>query len=36
MLDLFAIKTSTVQDVSLILSFIKELGEYEKLLHEVD
>ena len=33
--DSFEIKTATVQDVPLILSFIKELAEYEKLLHEV-
>lgn len=31
----FKIKPATVHDVPLILSFIKELAEYEKLLHEV-
>ena len=31
----FEIKPATSEDVSLILSFIKELAEYEKLLHEV-
>ncbi len=35
MTDIFEIKTATVQDVPLILSFIKELAEYEQLLHEV-
>lgn len=35
MIDNFEIKTATIQDVPLILSFIKELAEYEKLLHEV-
>lgn len=29
------IKFATVEDTPLILSFIKELAEYEKLLHEV-
>lgn len=29
------IKPATAQDVPLILSFIKELAEYEKLAHEV-
>ena len=29
------IKCATIKDVPLILSFIKELAEYEKLLHEV-
>lgn len=29
------IKEATIADVSLILQFIKELAEYEKLLHEV-
>lgn len=33
--DKFEIKFATVSDVPLILSFIKELAEYEKLLHEV-
>lgn len=33
--DIFQIKHATVEYVSLILSFIKELAEYEKLLHEV-
>lgn len=31
----FDIKFATVHDVPLILSFIKQLAEYEKLLHEV-
>lgn len=35
MTDIFEIKAATAQDVPLILSFIKELAEYEKLLHEV-
>lgn len=35
MIDQFEIKFATIEDVSLILSFIKELAEYEKLLHEV-
>ncbi|MBV8801407.1 MAG: GNAT family N-acetyltransferase [Gammaproteobacteria bacterium] len=33
--DIFEIKAATAQDVPLILSFIKELAGYEKLLHEV-
>lgn len=35
MADLFEIKPAKMDDVPLILSFIKELAEYEKLLHEV-
>ncbi len=35
MTDSFQIKQATVQDVPLILSFIKDLAEYEKLSHEV-
>lgn len=35
MKDTFEIKPATVNDTSLILSFIKELADYEKLLHEV-
>lgn len=35
MSEAFEIKHATVFDVPLILSFIKELAEYEKLLHEV-
>lgn len=31
----FVIKRASENDVPLILSFIKELAEYEKLLHEV-
>jgi GNAT superfamily N-acetyltransferase len=31
----FEIKFATPEDVPLVLSFIKELAEYEKLLHEV-
>ncbi|MDR3442414.1 MAG: GNAT family N-acetyltransferase [Legionella sp.] len=33
--DVFEIKPATISDVSLILSFIKELAEYEKLSQEV-
>jgi N-acetylglutamate synthase-like GNAT family acetyltransferase len=29
------IKSATISDVPLILQFIKELAEHEKLLHEV-
>ena len=36
MTDKLEIKFATEQDVSLILSFIKELAEYEKLSHEVE
>ena len=32
---MFEIKSATIDDVSLILTFIKELADYEKLLHEV-
>lgn len=35
MVDTFEIKSATIDDVPLILSFIKELAEYEKLAHEV-
>jgi GNAT superfamily N-acetyltransferase len=35
MTDIFEIKAATIKDAPLILSFIKELAEYEKLLHEV-
>ena len=31
----FMIKPATIDDVPLILQFIKDLAEYEKLLHEV-
>jgi GNAT superfamily N-acetyltransferase len=31
----FTIRTATKNDLSLILQFIKQLAEYEKLLHEV-
>lgn len=31
----FTIQQATISDVPLILSFIKELAEYEKLSHEV-
>lgn len=31
----FEIRTATINDVPLILSFIKELADYEKLSHEV-
>lgn len=35
MTDTFEIKEATIEDVPLILSFIKELADYEKLLHQV-
>ena len=35
MTDKFEIKSASIEDAPLILSFIKELAEYEKLLHEV-
>ena len=35
MQKIFNIKPATIEDTALILSFIKELAEYEKLLHEV-
>lgn len=35
MTDSFKIRQARIEDVSLILSFIKELAEYEKLSHEV-
>jgi len=35
MIDIFEIKPATIENVPLILSFIKELAGYEKLLHEV-
>jgi tRNA U34 5-methylaminomethyl-2-thiouridine-forming methyltransferase MnmC len=35
MTNTFTLKPATPNDVPLILSFIKELAEYEKLLHEV-
>jgi len=31
----FTIRKATLDDLSLILAFVKELAEYEKLLHEV-
>ncbi len=31
----FVIRSATIADCELILSFIKELGEYEKLSHEI-
>lgn len=31
----FVIKTATIDDVPIILTLIKELADYEKLLHEV-
>jgi len=31
----FVIREATVEDVPLILNFIRELADYEKLLHEV-
>jgi GNAT superfamily N-acetyltransferase len=33
--NIFEVKSATISDASLILSFIKELAEYEKRLHEV-
>ena len=33
--DMLKIKKATPKDVLLILSFIRELAEYEKLLHDV-
>jgi GNAT superfamily N-acetyltransferase len=35
MTDIFEIKAANIDDVPLILKFIKELADYEKLLHEV-
>jgi GNAT superfamily N-acetyltransferase len=35
MMTYFVIKQATVEDVPLILSFIKKLAEYEKLAHQV-
>lgn len=35
MTDKFEIKPATIEDTALILTFIKELADYEKLLHEV-
>ena len=35
MTDHFIIKNATISDISVILSFIKELAAYEKLSHEV-
>ncbi len=35
MSDIFEIKHASIEDVPLILSFIKELAEYEKLSQEV-
>jgi len=34
-LDNFVLRGTTIEDCPLILSFIKELAEYEKLSHEV-
>ncbi len=34
-MDTFQIKSATRHDIPLILSFIRELAEYEKLSHEV-
>lgn len=36
MSDQFEIRNANKNDIPLILSFIKELAEYEKLLHEVE
>lgn len=35
MIETFEIRPTKIDDVSLIISFIKELAEYEKLLDEV-
>jgi GNAT superfamily N-acetyltransferase len=35
MADIFEIKSATPADTTLLLAFIKELAEYEKLSHEV-
>jgi ribosomal protein S18 acetylase RimI-like enzyme len=35
MIKSFTIKKASIEDMPLILSFIKELAQYEKLLHEV-
>ena len=35
MLENFQIKQATLEDIPLILTFIKELADYEKRLHEV-
>jgi len=35
MSEIFKIQSATIDDVPLILSFIKDLAIYEKLLHEV-
>lgn len=35
MTNTFSIKPATIEDTPLILQFIKELADYEKLLHEV-
>ncbi len=35
MIEGFEIRTATIADVPLILSFIRKLAEYEKLTHEV-
>lgn len=34
-LDNFVLRSTSIEDCSLILDFIKELAEYEKLSHEV-
>ncbi len=33
--DIISIRESRIDDIPLILDFIKELAEYEKLSHEV-
>jgi GNAT superfamily N-acetyltransferase len=35
MTPIFSIRTATIDDVPLILKFVRELAEYEKLAHEV-
>jgi GNAT superfamily N-acetyltransferase len=35
MTPIFSIRTATIDDVPLILQFVRELAEYEKLAHEV-
>ena len=35
-IETFTIRTAEVADCKVILTFIKALAEYEKLLHEVE
>ena len=32
----FTVRSATIEDIALILRFIQELADYEKLLHEID